>query len=101
MCGWLKAAEAESAPAKEKEAGAADPEEGAVDLAGAEEAADPEEGAVDLAGAEEAADPEEAAGLVAAEAEGLRRRNRHFDTMCGPKALGVRLIRPRGKLFIE
>ena len=90
MCGWLKAAEAESAPAKEKEAGAADPEEGAEDLAGAEEAADPE--------AEEA---EEAAGLVAAEAEGLRQRNRHFDTMCGPKALGVRLIRPRGKLFIE
>ena len=82
MSGWPKAVGAEGAPAKEKAEEEADPEAAAADPA--EEEADPEAGAVDPA-----------------EAEGLRRRNLHFDTIFSPKATGIRLIRHRGKLFIE
>ena len=104
MSGWPKAAGAEGAPAKEKAeeaedpAGVADPE--AVDPAEAE-AVDPAEAeAVDPAEAG-AVDPAEAEAVDPAEAEGLRRRNLHFDTIFSPKATGIRLIRHRGKLFIE
>jgi len=101
---------AEGAPAKEKAAEEADPEAEEAGVAGPEEeaAADPEAGEVDPEAAAAvdpeaaAVDPEaEEAGLVAAEAEGLRIRNLHFDTIFSPKATGVHLIGTLGKLFIE